>query len=72
VIVTRRFWLPGPSPSTIWRSAIETVPTIPSSFWIVPWPWPSPTVAPVTLVTLTKKVSAASMVRSPLTVTLNV
>ena len=39
---------------------------------IVPWPWPSVTVAPVTLVTLTKNVSFGSAVVSPLTRTLKV
>src|SRR6266511_1628921 len=40
-----------------------------SSFCIVPTPWLSSTAAPYTLVTLTKKVSFASIDRSPLTVT---
>ncbi len=38
-----------------------------SSLTIVPCPWPSVTVAPVTLVTLTKNVSFVSGVVSPLT-----
>ena len=38
-----------------------------SSLTIVPCPWPSVTFAPVTLVTLTKKVSLVSGVVSPLT-----
>ena len=42
-----------------------------SSFRIVPWPWPSATVAPVTFVTLTKNDSFASMPVSPLTLTSN-
>ena len=42
-----------------------------SSFRIVPRPWPSATVAPVTFVTLTKNDSFASMPVSPLTVTSN-
>ena len=47
-----------------------SVITAMSSLTIVPWPWPSPTVAPVTLETLTKKVSSGSTVVSPLNVTL--
>jgi hypothetical protein len=43
-----------------------------SSFSIVPCPCPSETVAPVTFVTLTKKVSSASALVSPFTRTLNV
>src|SRR5690606_41824013 len=40
-----------------------------SSLTIVPVAWPSVTVAPTTLVTLTKKLSSGSNVVSPLTVT---
>ena len=60
-------------PSASVTSLIASVPGTgaTSSLVIVPWPWASPTVAPVTLVTLTKKVSLGSVVRSPLTVTLN-
>ena len=43
-----------------------------SSFWIVPCPWPSVNVAPVTLVMLTKNVSSGSNAVSPLTSTLKV
>ena len=43
-----------------------------SSVWIVPWPWPSVTVAPVTFVTFTKNVSSGSTAASPLTTTENV
>jgi hypothetical protein len=46
--------------------------TATSSFWIVPWPWPSETVAPVTFVTLTRKVSSGSTSVSPFTSTSNV
>ena len=42
-----------------------------SSLTIVPWPWPSVTLAPVTFVTLTKNVSLVSGVLSPLTSTVN-
>ena len=41
-----------------------------SSLTIVPWPWPSATVAPVTFVTLTRNVSSGSTAVSPLTRTL--
>lgn len=50
-----------------WMLAMETREK--SSLTMVPWPWASETVAPVTLVMLTKKVSVASTLVSPLTVT---
>ncbi|MNU93265.1 hypothetical protein D3C71_832040 [compost metagenome] len=43
-----------------------------SSLTIVPVPWPSATVAPVTLLTLTRKVSLGSCNVSPLTSTVKV
>jgi hypothetical protein len=51
-----------------WTSWIGT--TVTSSFWMVPVPVPSSTVAPVTFVTLSENVSFGSTVVSPFTVTL--
>jgi hypothetical protein len=45
--------------------------TVMSSLTMVPWPCPSETVAPVTVVTLTKKSSLSSPVESALTLTVN-
>jgi hypothetical protein len=56
-----------PAPWMVWIGVGAT-----SSFEIVPWPCVSPGVAPVMLVTLTKKVSFGSTVVSPLTVTAKV
>ena len=47
-------------PSFIDTSLIESVGTVMSSFVIVPCPCVSPAVAPLMLVTFTKKVSSAS------------
>ena len=55
----------APGPWMSWMGVSAT-----SSFRIEPCPWVSPALAPVMLVTLTKKVSLASGVTSPLTVTL--
>ena len=52
----------APFPCTSWILVM-------SSLTIVPSPWPSVTMALVTLVTLTKKVSSVSGVTSPLTST---
>ncbi len=57
--------------SFVWISWMS-VTTTPSSLTIVPWPCPSTTVAPVTFVTLTKKVSSGSATVSPVTKTENV
>ncbi|MCW0449083.1 hypothetical protein NB706_001917 [Xanthomonas sacchari] len=43
-----------------------------SSLTMVPWPCPSATVAPLTLLTLTKKVSSGSLSVSPITCTVKV
>ena len=56
----------SPLPWTSWMG-VRTM----SSFWMVPCPWLSVTVAPTTLAVLTKKVSFGSFVVSPLTLTVN-
>ena len=61
-------YMAGASVPLPWIWLIGTI-SAPSSFWMVPRPLASPTVAPVTLLTVTVKLSLVSGVASPFTTT---